>query len=294
MDNNKKICGKCNTENDINSKFCIKCGNSLNTTVTPKPIKKNNSLSIAGFICSLVGLLTCGITSLIGLILSIIGISSSKKNGEKDPFALAGIIISVIPLVILIFLLVIGVLTSKDVKVADFSTMSKEEAVKWCDNNDADCYFYEEYSDTVEEGGFIRQSKIAGSKMSSYESIDIYYSKGKEEQTTPENSPTPTTPTETPKTQNSNEKFSLIEDHISSESNSFSTYIEGRITNNSDKELSYIQVTYSIYDDEGNTIGTCIDNENNIDAYGTWKFNAICASGVQNVARYELKGITGW
>ena len=53
---NKKICGKCNTENDINSKFCIKCGNSLNTTVTPKPIKKNNSLSIAGFICSLVAL----------------------------------------------------------------------------------------------------------------------------------------------------------------------------------------------------------------------------------------------
>ena len=181
---NKKICGKCNTENDINSKFCIKCGNSLNTTVTPKPIKKNNSLSIAGFICSLVGLLTCGITSLIGLILSIIGISSSKKNGEKDPFALAGIIISVIPLVILIFLLVIGVLTSKDIKVADFSTMSKEEAVKWCDNNDVDCYFYEEYSDTVEEGGFIRQSKSAGSKMSSYESIDIYYSKVKKEQTT--------------------------------------------------------------------------------------------------------------
>ena len=291
MDNNKKICGKCNTENDISSKFCIKCGNSLNTTVTPKPIKKNNSLSIAGFICSLVGLLTCGITSLIGLILSIIGLSSSKKKGEKDPFALAGIIISAIYIAILILIIIFVVFTSKDIKVADFSTMSKEEAVKWCDNNDADCYFYEEYSDTVEEGGFIRQSKSAGSKMSSYESIDIYYSKVKKEQTTPENSPTPT---ETPKTQNSNEKFSLVEDHISSESNNFSAYIEGKITNNSNKELSYIQVTYSIYDSEGNTIGTCMDNENNLDAHGTWKFKAICLEGVSDISRYELKEITGW
>lgn len=292
MDNNKKICGKCNTENDISSKFCIKCGNSLNTTVTPKPIKKNNSLSIAGFICSLVGLLTCGITSLIGLILSIIGISSSKKNGEKDPFALAGIIISVIPLVILIFLLVIGVLTSKDIKVADFSTMTKSEAVEWCDNNDADCSFYEEYSDTVKEGSFIRQSKSAGSEMSSYESINIYYSKGKEEQNA---TPAPTTSSEsTPKTQNVNEKYSLVEDYISPESNDFSTYIEGKITNNSDKELSYIQVTYSIYDSEGNTIGTCMDNENNLDAHGTWKFKAICLEGVSDISRYELKEITGW
>lgn len=291
MDNNKKICGKCNTENDINSKFCIKCGNSLNTTVTPKPIKKNNSLSIAGFICSLVGLLTCGITSLIGLILSIIGISSSKKNGEKDPFALAGIIISAIYIAILILIIIFVVFTSKDIKVADFSTMTKSEASEWCDNNDANCYFYEEYSDTVEEGGFIRQSKSAGSKISSYESIDIYYSKGKEEQSS---TPAPTTPTETPKTQNSNEKYSLVEDYISPESNDFSTYIEGKITNNTDKELSYIQVTYSIYDAEGNTIGTCIDNENNIDAHGTWKFKAICLEGVSDISKYELKGITGW
>lgn len=289
---NKKICGKCNTENDINSKFCIKCGNSLNTTVTPKPIKKNNSLSIAGFICSLVGLLTCGITSLIGLILSIIGLSSSKKNGEKDPFALAGIIISAIYIAIIIFIIILAVLTSKDIKVADFSTMTKSEVSKWCDNNDADCYFYEEYSDTIKEGSFIRQSRSAGSKMSSYESIDIYYSKGKEEQTS---IPAPTTSSETtPKTQNVNEKFSLVEDYISPESNDFSTYIEGKIINNSDKELSYIQVTYSIYDEEGNTIGTCMDNANNLDAHGTWKFKAICLEGVSDISKYELKEITGW
>ncbi len=289
---NKKICGKCNTENDINSKFCIKCGNNLTTTVTPPPEKKNNSLSIAGFICSIVGVATCGITSLIGLILSIVGLSSSKKKGQKDPFALAGIIISVIYIAILILIIVFVIFTSKDIKVADFSTMTKSEASEWCDNNDANCYFYEEYSDTIKEGNFIRQSRSAGSEMSSYESINIYYSKGKEEQSS---TPAPTTSSETtPKTQNVNEKFSLVEDYISPESNDFSTYIEGKIINNSNKELSYIQVTYSIYDEEGNTIGTCLDNENNLDAHGTWKFKALCVEGVSNVSKYELKEITGW
>ncbi len=38
----------------------------------------NNGLCIAGFIVSLVSLFCCGLTSIIGLILSIIGVATSK------------------------------------------------------------------------------------------------------------------------------------------------------------------------------------------------------------------------
>lgn len=229
---NNKICGKCNSSNPASNKFCEKCGSNLDsaststTTVASKPAKNNKAISIAGFVCSLVGLLSCGLTSLVGLILSIVGLSSSKKRGEKDGLALAGIIISAISLVI-IFIVIIGL-------VASYSS-SKEITAP-----------------------------------------------------APSTSPAPTTK------QKNNEKYSLIESNISSESNEFSTYIEGRIKNNQNKELSYIQVTFSIYDADGNTIGTCIDNQNTLDAYGTWKFKAICIEDVSNVSRYELKEITGW
>ena len=109
---NEKICGKCNASNPASNKFCEKCGSDLDsaptatTTVAAQPAKKNNSMSIAGFVCSIIGIFTCGLTSLIGLILSIVGLSSSKKRGEKDGMALAGIIISAISMVLIIVIIV--------------------------------------------------------------------------------------------------------------------------------------------------------------------------------------------
>ena len=69
---------------------------------------KNSGLSIAGFVCSLLGFITCGITSTIGLILSIIGLVDSSKKGQKDGLAIAGIIISAIPIVVFMFFIVLG------------------------------------------------------------------------------------------------------------------------------------------------------------------------------------------
>ncbi len=89
-------------------------------------------------------------------------------------------------------------------------------------------------------------------------------------------------------------KFSLIEDYKSDESNNYFYYIEGKIQNNKDKDFSYVQVTFTTYDSEGNTIGTCIDNNSGLNANGTWKFKAICSEGVNEIDRYELKEITGW
>ncbi len=96
------------------------------------------------------------------------------------------------------------------------------------------------------------------------------------------------------KTTKSSEKFTLIEDYKSDESNNYFYYIEGKIQNNRDKDFSYVQVTFTTYDSEGNTIGTCLDNNSGLNANGTWKFKAICSDGVNDIDHYELKEITGW
>lgn len=62
------------------------------------------TLGIAGFIVALlsafINIFTFGIPSVVGLVLSIVGLNKSKKAGHKNGLALAGIIISAIALVL--------------------------------------------------------------------------------------------------------------------------------------------------------------------------------------------------
>lgn len=69
---------------------------------------KKNGQAIAGFVCSLCGILTCGISSIVGLILSIIGLKKSKElNNEGKGLSIAGIIISIVYFVVIILLAII-------------------------------------------------------------------------------------------------------------------------------------------------------------------------------------------
>lgn len=71
---------------------------------------------------------------------------------------------------------------------------------------------------------------------------------------------------------------------------SISTKITGKLTNNTDKTYSYVQVTFSLYDSEGALLGTALANVTNLEGGGVWKFEAI---GVEtNVASYKLTDIT--
>lgn len=71
-------------------------------------------------------------------------------------------------------------------------------------------------------------------------------------------------------------------------------YIEGYIKNNTDKDYSYVQVEFTTYDSEGNTLGTCLDNNSGLEAQGRWKFKAMCTEEVDKIASYKLKEITKW
>ena len=184
-----KYCPKCGRKSENDETFCPSCGNSLsvekqtsiNTVLVNNQPGKNNGLSIAGFICGLCGLITCGLTSIIGLALSIVGLSQSKKNNQTDGFAIAGIVISsifVLPLALGFINGFISAIEAEEVEVIDFSPMNKEEAKNWCDSKKMTCNFKEEYSDTIPEGNYIRQDVEVGETIKTNNSINIYYSKG--------------------------------------------------------------------------------------------------------------------
>ena len=84
-------------------------------------VKQKNKLAIAGLICSLCGFFTCGILSIFGIVLSILGLKKSKElNGEGRKSAVFGIVagvILIISYVIIIVLLSTGIASLKVNKV---------------------------------------------------------------------------------------------------------------------------------------------------------------------------------
>lgn len=99
----------------------------------------------------------------------------------------------------------------------------------------------------------------------------------------------PTSSSEQKQTQ-TQEKFSLVDSEGSYDG--FAYYVNGTIKNNTDKQYSYVQVTFNLYDASGAQIGTAMSNINNLEGNGTWKFKAI--GGTENAASYKLAEITGW
>lgn len=74
----------------------------------------------------------------------------------------------------------------------------------------------------------------------------------------------------------------------------YSVTISGTFTNNSDAEVSYVQVSYRLLDAEGAQIGTAYANTNNLPAGGMWKFEAMGFEPLSSVASYELADVTGF
>ena len=116
-----KFCSNCGAEVSDGFAFCEKCGTPVQAPENQAPSynapqyapaakQDSNGMAIGGFVCSLVGLLLCcgGIVSIIGLVLSIIGLSKSKQmNGSGKGLAIAGIIIGALGAVATIFTIIL-------------------------------------------------------------------------------------------------------------------------------------------------------------------------------------------
>ena len=88
------------------------------------------------------------------------------------------------------------------------------------------------------------------------------------------------------------EKYEIIGDVVM-ERDMFSTTLTGVLKNNSGRDYNYLQISFNMYDADGNLIDTAFDNINNLSDGGTWKFKAIGLSS-DNAASWELEDITGW
>lgn len=130
------ICKSCGYENAEGSVFCANCGASMEAPVAEvvadqpyveTPVvaekKKAEPMGIIAMILGILGLLgstfcSClcgclgGIPALImciaGVVLGIIGLNKSKKQGEKNTMALVGIILSGVGILLFIIFALVG------------------------------------------------------------------------------------------------------------------------------------------------------------------------------------------
>lgn len=96
---------------------------------------KKNTIGLLGFIFSIISIVTLGLTSIVGLILSIFGLSESKKcNKDKEGLSVAGIVISSI----MLFILIVSILASLRVDTNNQQNNvipNQNEEVKQQENN---------------------------------------------------------------------------------------------------------------------------------------------------------------
>lgn len=71
-----------------------------------------------------------------------------------------------------------------------------------------------------------------------------------------------------------------------------SPMIVGKIKNNTNKNYSYIQVSFNLYDKSGAQVGSTMANLANFEANGTWKFEALMNE--EKAHTYKLQKITAY
>lgn len=108
------FCRHCGHEINDNAVICPNCGVATdNYAAVAKPAatatdQKFNGLALAGMICAIVGIIGGNyifcIPSIVGLILSIVGMVKVKEYKSGYGFALAGIIVGAIGLLVWLIL----------------------------------------------------------------------------------------------------------------------------------------------------------------------------------------------
>ncbi|WP_139298934.1 FxLYD domain-containing protein [Pseudobutyrivibrio sp. ACV-2] len=66
--------------------------------------------------------------------------------------------------------------------------------------------------------------------------------------------------------------------------------IKGSLKNTTGRDLTYAQITFALYDDDGAQIGTAVANINNLEKDGIWKYSATPMT-MESWSQYKLTDI---
>jgi hypothetical protein len=75
-------------------------------------------------------------------------------------------------------------------------------------------------------------------------------------------------------------------------SSHYSWSVVGKIKNNTSHRYSYVQIQINLYDDEGNQVGSTMDNLNNLEPGGIWLFDAHVFE--ERATRFKIEDISGF
>jgi len=79
---------------------------NANSVAEPLPSAKTSGLAIASLVLAVCGLFTCGLTAIIGLILGIVALCAISKRDDQlkgKPLAIAGIVVSAVSMIFVLF-----------------------------------------------------------------------------------------------------------------------------------------------------------------------------------------------
>lgn len=86
------FCGRCGSEVGNGASYCPKCGAKLNE-VYARCNQDENTIAVVGFIFSF-------FIALVGLVCSVIGYQNASRGAKYSGLSVAGIIISIISMVL--------------------------------------------------------------------------------------------------------------------------------------------------------------------------------------------------
>lgn len=81
---------------------------------------------------------------------------------------------------------------------------------------------------------------------------------------------------------------------LQADNSGYTPVATGILKNNTDKDKSYVQITFAVKDSDGNKVGSAVANINNLKAGETWKFEATSFSTdddqIIDLEDYEVSG----
>ncbi len=143
-------CTNCGNQIPAGSKFCTSCGTAVtggnqgynNMNYQQQPVQQNstNGFAIAGLICSIL------VGSITGIIFSCLGLSQAKKCGNGKGLAIAGLVISIIRIVLIIAFFALWTVAWSSIREEIVTNAQCAEAYGCkCKSDYCECY-YDDYN----------------------------------------------------------------------------------------------------------------------------------------------------